>query len=141
MKFDRIHSFGVGRMSRGLLVPPAVVGLVAAALLLVACGGDSVSAYGESEAVTVEGDSVTVEMRNMQFMPQAIRVTPGTTVTWVNEDPVIHNVRQVQSHFLSPDVMDPGEEYSFTFEEPGSYRYQCTYHHPTMNGVVIVEAA
>lgn len=114
--------------------------LLAAAVL--ACGGEpsSVDAYGERSATAFDGNNeVTVSMEGLQFRPQGIRVQPGTTVVWVNEDGVSHNVRQVQSAFLSPDVMPPGESFSFTFEEPGTYRYQCTFHHPDMNGVVIVE--
>lgn len=84
---------------------------------------------------------MTVELRNIQFQPQGIRVKPGATVTWVNNDRVVHNVRQVESKFLSQDVMEKDDTFSFTFEEPGKYRYQCTYHHPNMNGVVIVEEA
>ncbi len=61
-------------------------------------------------------------------------------MTWVNTDPVTHNVRQVESEFLSPDV-NPGETFAFTLGETGRYRYQCTYHHPNMNGVVIVKEA
>lgn len=122
----------------------AGVGLatLAAALVvaLLAFGGESrPDAYGKASAASVDADSVTVEMKDLQFHPQGIRVRPGTTVTWVNNDPVLHNVRQVESHFLSPVSMEPGEVFSFTFEEPGEYRYQCTYHHPTMNGIVIVE--
>ena len=129
-------------VSHRWLARAAALGLLTATLLIVGCGQDEASsAYGEAEAVSVDADTVTVEMRSLQFEPQAIRVQPGTTVTWVNEDPVNHNVRQVESYFLSPDVMEPGERYEFTFEEPGSYRYQCTVHHPTMNGVVIVEEA
>lgn len=110
------------------------------AAVAVACGGGSSNdAYGESNAVAVEEDAVTVSMEGLQFHPRGIRVRSGTTVLWVNDDPVNHNVRQVQSAFLSPDVMRPGNEFSFTFEEPGTYRYQCTFHHPNMNGVVIVE--
>ena len=83
--------------------------------------------------------SVTVELKDIRFRPQGIRVKPGTTVIWVNADPVIHNVRQVESVFLSPDVLQPGDTFSYTFDTPGRYRYQCTFHHPNMNGVVIVE--
>ncbi|HUF52996.1 MAG TPA: plastocyanin/azurin family copper-binding protein [Dehalococcoidia bacterium] len=105
-----------------------------------ACGsGDAeTDAYGESNPVQIESDEVTVEMTSLQFEPQGIRVRPGTTVTWVNNDPVIHNVRQVESEFLSPDVAS-GEAYTFRFKKPGRYRYQCTYHHPNMSGVVILE--
>jgi len=118
----------------------AFLALFAAALVAGACGGDSGNdAYGERSAIEVSGTSVTVELKDIQFRPKGIRVKPGTTVTWVNNDPVIHNVRQVESAFLSPDVLPPGETFSYTFDTPGGYRYQCTYHHPNMNGVVIVE--
>lgn len=82
---------------------------------------------------------MTVELTNLQFKPQGIRIKPGTTVTWVNKDAALHNVRQIESVFLSQDEMPGGDTFSFTFEKPGTYRYQCTFHHPNMNGVVIVE--
>src|SRR2546425_10488445 len=76
-------------------------------------------------------------MKDNSFEPQGIKVKPGTTVTWVNRDSAVHNVRQVESAFLSPDV-NPAGEFTFTFDGPGRYRYQCTHHHPIMNGVVFV---
>lgn len=107
-----------------------------------ACGGGSkADAYGESKAARISSDSVTVALKDLQFRPQGIKVRPGTTVTWVNNDPVIHNVRQVQSVFLSQNEMPEGDSFSFRFDRPGTYRYQCTFHHPNMNGVVIVEEA
>lgn len=96
-------------------------------------------AYGELGAETVTGSAVTVDMKGIQFVPQGISVRVGTTVTWVNRDQVAHNVRQVESEFLSPDSMEPGQAFSYTFTRPGTFRYQCTFHHPDMNGVVIVE--
>ena len=120
-----------------------LLGLLAStvvALVAWACGGGSDGdAYGERSAVEVTGASVTVEMKDIEFHPKGIKVKPGTTVTWVNEDSVIHNVRQVESVFLSPDVLREGDTFTYTFDKPGTYRYQCTYHHPNMNGVVIVE--
>ena len=120
------------------VVWPAVV-LTLGLVMLASCGGTKADAYGESKAVTINGASVTVRMKNLQFSPKGIKVRPGTTVTWVNEDVAVHNVRQVESTFLSPDAMQSDESFSFTFDRPGTYRYQCTFHHPTMNGVVIVE--
>jgi plastocyanin len=113
---------------------------IIAGVALISCGGsgNGSDTYGESNPVSVQGDSVTVEMKDIRFDPKGIKVKPGTTVTWVNNDPVVHNVRQVQSVFLSEDVMDPGALSTFTFGEPGTYRYVCTLHEPNMNGVVIV---
>jgi len=120
-----------------------LAGLFASAIvtgLAWACGGGSgTDAYGERNPVEVTGASVTVEMKDIRFQPKGIKVKPGTTVTWINEDLALHNVRQVESVFLSPDVMQKGDAFSYKFDKPGTYRYQCTYHHPTMNGVVIVQ--
>ena len=125
-----------GGQGRQLL---ALLTLAAAGLAFAACGGDDgTNAYGESNAVTLDDASVTVEMSELMFQPQGIRVKQGTTVTWINDDAVVHNVRQVESAFLSPDI-GPGQSFTTTMDKPGRYRYQCTYHHPNMNGVVIVE--
>lgn len=116
--------------------------LVGIAILATAACTDSggSDAYGESNAVSVEEEWVSVEMKDNSFKPQGIRVKPGTMVTWMNNDPVVHNVRQVESAFLSPDV-NPGGKFILGFDKPGRYRYQCTYHHPNMNGVLIVEGS
>jgi plastocyanin len=112
--------------------------------LLVACGGSgdasSADAYGQSNPQVVTANSFTVEMKGLQFVPRGISVHVGTTVTWVNHDQVAHNVRQIESEFLSPDSMAPGQSFSYTFIHPGTFRYQCTFHHPLMNGTVIVTA-
>ncbi len=129
------------RAGRHLIRPAWAAMVLVGVLLYAACvwRGAATDAYGEGQAMRVQGGSVVVEMRDIRFHPQGIRLRPGTTVTWVNRDPVVHNVRQVEGRFLSPDVMQPGETFSFTFREPGRFRYQCTLHHPYMNGVVIVE--
>lgn len=109
----------------------------------VGCSGASKKAdtYGERSATTVAGNAVTVELTNLQFVPQGIRIKPGTTVTWVNKDAALHNVSSIDGLFLSAPQgdMKEGDTYKFTFDKPGTYRYQCTFHHPNMNGVVIVE--
>jgi Plastocyanin len=125
----------------GLVICPLAIVLLS---LLVACGrsGDasSTDAYGESNPQIVTGSSFTVEMKGIQFVPQGISVRVGTTVTWVNHDQVAHNVRQIESEFLSPDSIAPGGTFTYTFTRTGTFRYQCTFHHPMMNGTVIVTA-
>lgn len=123
--------------------PRVTIVLVAGAVLgfAVGCsgGGAKADAYGERSATRIAGDSAVVELRNLQFAPQGIRIKAGTRVTWVNRDAALHNVSQIQSTFLSPDDLKEGDTFSFTFDVVGTYRYQCTLHHPNMNGVVIVE--
>jgi plastocyanin len=131
---------GVGNGLRTLALLAVAVLVISIVVGCTGSGGNSDDAYGEARLVMIRDASATVAMKDIQFSPKGIGISPGTTVTWVNNDSVAHNVRQVESKFLSPDVMQPGEKFSFTFTEPGTYRYVCTYHHPNMNGVVVVRA-
>lgn len=121
-----------------------VLALAVAALgVFAACGGGSrqaTDAYGERSAQTISSSDVVVELSGLRFVPQGIRIKAGTKVTWVNKDVAVHNVSQIESAFLSPTDLKEGDAFSFTFDTPGTYKYQCTYHHPNMNGIVIVES-
>jgi plastocyanin len=70
------------------------------------------------------------------FRPDAIQVTPGTTVTWTNHDNFTHSV-QVQGQ-TDVHVMKPGESAQITFDQPGTYAYVCTFHTQNMRGTVTV---
>lgn len=80
------------------------------------------------------GDA-TVEMRGQMFEPSTITISVGETVTWMNEDAVIHTV--VGDGFNSGNLNE-GDTFSHTFDEPGTYEYTCTIH-PGMDGTVVVE--
>ncbi len=79
-----------------------------------------------------------------RFTPALIKVTPGTTVVWVNRDVAEHNVRVLRgdANELSADVISelffPDETTAITFHQEGTYRYFCE-PHPYMQGKVIVE--
>ena len=95
-------------------------------------------------AVVDNGDATfaTVEMRNTAFTPQNIKVKKGTTVKWINQDTVRHNViaqdPSDQSGLPAENpLLGKGESYSFTFETIGTYSYRCS-PHPFMTGTVEV---
>ena len=71
------------------------------------------------------------------FVPHTVTVGTGTDVTWTNSDTVLHTVTEPGGLFDS--WLLPGEEFTFTFETPGTYVYGCTVH-PWASGVVVVEA-
>jgi plastocyanin len=67
-------------------------------------------------------------------------------VTWTNVDAIVHTVTSGDSDgrvgtpsglFDSGDMVQ-GDQFSFTFDEPGTYPYYCV-PHPWMTGTVIVE--
>jgi hypothetical protein len=68
-----------------------------------------------------------------------VTVAVGDTVTWTNADDSPHTVTSADGAFDSGN-MEAGQVFSFTFTEPGTYRYVCAYH-SEMTATVIVEAA
>ncbi len=72
------------------------------------------------------------------FDPAGLEVSVGTTVTWTNddeEDP--HTVTADDGAFDSGNL-DPGEDFSHTFDEAGDFPYFCEIHDPEMVGSIIV---
>ena len=90
--------------------------------------------------------SVTVQSNS--FTPKNIAITVGDTVTWTNIQGT-HNVNGTQTTFpANPASFGNGSAasspwtYSFVFDSPGSYNYQCDPHASLgMTGTVTVEPA
>lgn len=70
------------------------------------------------------------------YSPGTLTVAAGTTVTWVNQDVVIHTVTSDDGLFDSGS-MRPGDRFSLTFATPGTFTYACI-PHPFMRGTVVV---
>ena len=76
------------------------------------------------------------------YSPLNLEIPVGTTVTWVNEDSVPHNVQsqdesgKVTDVFNSP-MLNTGDRFEFTFEEEGIYKYHCSWH-PWRVGLVTI---
>jgi len=83
------------------------------------------------------GQAIEVKIDNFSFIPQEITVAAGTKVTWVNRDDIPHTVRSTEDKFKSK-ALDTDEQYSFTFDTPGTYEYFCSVH-PKMTAKVIVQ--
>jgi hypothetical protein len=66
-----------------------------------------------------------------------IRVAPGQTVTWTNQDQAEHTVTGVAGSFGTYDSIRPGASVAFTFSRDGLYPFFCVFH-PGMVGVVAV---
>ena len=99
--------------------------IVLGALLLAGCGS--------AKAPATAGESTVVKLSDMQFHPDKLTVKVGTTVTFVNEESMVHDVNQiavkdvgrVDPGFNSGPI-SPGKSWSFTFEKPGTYPILCT---------------
>lgn len=94
--------------------------------------------------------NVTVKIIGNSYYPKKLEITPGTTVTWINEDVFsylagefsgIHNVVSTEGPTtLNSPMLAHAESWSYTFVEVGDYTYLCT-PHPYMEGKVKVYEA
>jgi len=122
-------------MRRGMLLCTivavvAVIGMPGVA----SAGGGCHSGVTESDATGQ--DDATVRLIDACFTATTTTVDPGTSVTFVNmDDGITHNVGGNQwGHF---DDLLPGDAFTVSFDEAGTYPFACTYH-PGMTGAIVV---
>lgn len=79
-----------------------------------------------------------VRMKDSCFAPTVVRVQPGGSVTWVNDDRDVHALGGVTNVFgqLHSEV-PPGAKVTYRFEDEGVFPYLCILH-PGMGGAVVV---
>lgn len=100
-----------------------IILLLAGSLILLATGQVLAKTY-------------SVSIQNNAFNPKDLTISAGDTVTWTNNDAMLHDV-DVDNLGKSPE-MHKGETYTRAFDRPGTYNYDCDIH-PFMKGTVIVK--
>lgn len=114
----------------------AALGMVlsgAAALLM----GPAVQA---AETVTMGSDD---EPNAFKFFPAEITVPVGTTVVWRNLSDIPHDATARDNSFAS-EQLAKGQDFSFTFQNPGEIAYYCSvpgHEDAGMTGVIKVTGA
>ena len=134
---------GWGKRLRALVLVGSLI------LVAPACSDDDTS--GEAPASVARAE---VEIAAFVFQPKVLEIDAGTTVRWTNGDEILHTAtsgeqtRQgvpgvTEAKPARPDgtfelEMDGrGSTASFTFEQPGEYKYFCRVH-AAMTGRVVV---
>jgi plastocyanin len=107
----------------------SVWALAVLTLLVAACGPGAGAASSPVATMSVDLPP------SYRFVPAAIVVPVGSTVTWTNNDNFTHNVALDGAEALQ---MAPGESVSQAFETPGTYAYVCSLHPKDMKGTVLV---
>lgn len=90
----------------------------------------------EHSSPTMRDTTVVVDMVDMVFKEDSLEITPGTTVRWVNKDPIAHTATSDDGIWDSSFLVE-GDSYEYTFTEVGEYPYTCT-PHPEMVGMIVV---
>ncbi len=71
--------------------------------------------------------TVTVILKARAFDPKIITIKEGTTVTWINDETMIHRVvhlpKVAQAELFNSGPLSYGQRYSYMFLEKGRYEY------------------
>lgn len=85
--------------------------------------------------------SASVSARDNLFAPPSLTIDVGDTVTWSNDGDNAHTVTANGGGFDSGNL-DPGQSFSHSFSEPGTFPYYCQYHRSAgMTGTIKVLAS
>jgi amicyanin len=123
---------------------PALAGLLVAAACFsehspAAPSGGSSDQCSIALEPGVEGSTLVV-IRSFAYQTPNVRITAGSSVSWVNCEPEgtsPHTSTSDQGLWDSP-MLTTGQVYTRTFETPGVFPYHCA-PHPFMLGTVTVE--
>jgi plastocyanin len=129
----------------------ALVVVAALGLALGACGSDddgSDDASGDDGTTSTtggldvnQGDIVVID--DFTFGDGApVEIQAGELITWQNDDSIRHTVTDdTDNPEFSSDAIQPGDTFSITFDEPGTFQYHCSIHPDRMQGELVITDA
>jgi len=110
-----------------------VLSLFIFSILLLACGAGDASSE----------EPLVIRIVDDEFFPKVINVPVGSTVIWESGGSNNHNViasdgswQAISSDYFEYGIITKGDQYEYTFEEPGVYEYYCPYHGTNNKGMV-----
>src|SRR5262245_34919466 len=134
------------RFALGLLAlsSPAFAGTIAGTVSVTDKGGRPATDLQET-VIYVEGAKVkakpitaSIVMRGKAFQPHVIVIPAGSSVSFPNEDPILHNAFSVSGeNRFDLDLYKRPQSKSQSFQTPGVVRVYCNIH-PQMSAIVLV---
>jgi plastocyanin len=110
--------------------------LALAILALAGCGSGSTDPYGGGNPPPPT-DPNTIVISGMSYTPASKTITAGTTITWKNNDGVVHSSTS-NTGVWDTGAIPAGGSRTATFNTPGTFPYHCTYH-SGMSGTIVVQ--
>ena len=87
---------------------------------------------------TTNDGNFKITIDDYTFSNSALEIKKGNTVTWLNNDSIIHTVVSDTEKGLSSPKLNKGDSYSYTFNKSGTYVYYCSLH-PLVKARIIVK--
>ncbi|MBI4392914.1 MAG: cupredoxin domain-containing protein [Euryarchaeota archaeon] len=115
------------RSLKGFRIAATLATVLVAALV----AGCVSSPEKDSQAVSKTEAATKVKMSSVLFSPREVTVAVGSTIEWVNEDAMPHDVTGKDKAWQSAGAaggMGQGATFSKTFHGAGVYEYYCTLH-------------
>jgi plastocyanin len=95
-----------------------------------------VSCYKSNSSMTNAPTTSKVTISSSGYSPASLSVARGSTVTWTNNDNMVHSVTTADGSINSGDIA-AGTSYSKTFSSAGTFNYYDV-HNKNMMGVLVV---
>lgn len=92
--------------------------------------------YGCSAPEKTKPQVHMVEIYQMKFQPDELRIKSGDTVVFINKDIVLHDVTELPDKTWTSQPMNTGKSWSRVFTK--SSDYYCSIHQ-VMKGKIVVE--
>jgi plastocyanin len=112
-----------------------LIGVILGLALVSAALPVTTAAQDDQPAVNIIEPSPT-DILNWGYDNTNLSVSAGQTVTWTNAGAQQHTVTADDTS-LDSGLIDPGNTFSFEFDNPGIFTYHCT-PHPWMKATITV---
>ena len=85
----------------------------------------------------VDAETHYVVIEDSSYNPQNLTIKIGDRATWNNSDDTLHTVTSDDNGSFDSGSINPGDNWSYTFNSTGTYDYHCGYH-SSMTGTIEV---
>jgi plastocyanin/uncharacterized membrane protein YozB (DUF420 family) len=82
---------------------------------------------GQPTPIALAAGQAVVPIQNFDYSPRELVIPAGTQVTFTNFDEAPHSVT-FDDNSADSGLLDEGDQFVRTFEEPGVYPYYCAFH-------------
>ena len=83
-------------------------------------------------------NAISVDIKDFAYNPATVEIPVGSSVTWTNSDPTPHTATAQDRQALQSGTLQQGDNFSQTFDTPGTFDYFCEFH-ANMKGTIVVQ--